>query len=119
MGIAIPGLSSEAEKALRDLTATMKKKGARLDNVASSLDSAVRQEFANVSRALDLRFGRDAVLRGEKSIVNSLAPSQRRAFDAMQKRLQFLQKTVRVDNAQQIAAERQRRALDRGKTISR
>ncbi len=119
MGIVIPGLSPEAEKALRDLTTAMKKKDARLDNAARSLDPVIRQEFSNVSRALDLRFGLDAVLRGEKSIGNSLAPAQRRAFDAMQKRLQLLQKTVRVDNAQQIAAERQRRALDRGRTIRR
>ncbi|KAB2694572.1 Ti-type conjugative transfer relaxase TraA [Ochrobactrum sp. Kaboul] len=119
MGIAIPGLSPQAENALRNLTAAMKKKDARLDDAASLLDPAIRQEFANVSRALDLRFGRDAVLRGEKSIVDSLPPTQRRAFEAIQKRLQLLQKIVRVDNAQQITAERQRRALDRGRTISR
>jgi len=119
MGIAIPGMSPPAEDALRELAAAMKKKGAKLDVAAGSIDSSIWNEFAQVSRALDLRFGRDAILRGEKNVINSVSPTQRRAFEAMQDRLKVLQQTVRMGSAQQIVAERQRRAIDRGRGVIR
>ncbi len=114
MGIAIPGMSPPAEDALRELAAAIKKKGAKLDVAAGSIDSSIWNEFAQVSRALDLRFGRDAILRGEKNVINSVSPTQRRAFEAMQDRLKVLQQTVRMGSAQQIVTERQRRVIDRG-----
>ncbi|MFK4822182.1 hypothetical protein ACI0FS_18630, partial [Ochrobactrum quorumnocens] len=80
-----------AEDALRELTAGIKTKDTKLDIAASSLDARTWQEFTRVSRALDLRFGRDAILRGEKSVVNVVPPQQRQAFEAMQKRLKTLQ----------------------------
>ena len=119
MGIAIPGMSPSAEDALRELAAAMKKKGAKLVAAAGSIDSSIWNEFAQVSRALDLRFGRDAILRGEKNVINSVSPTQRRAFEAMQDRLKVLQETVRMGSAQKIVAERQRRAIDRGRGVIR
>lgn len=119
MGIAIPGMSPPAEDALRGLAAAMRKKGAKLDIAAGSIDSSIWNEFAQVSRALDLRFGRDAILRGEKNAINSVSPTQRRAFEAMQDRLKVLQQTVRMGSAKKIVAERQRRTIDRGRGVIR
>ncbi|MNE07345.1 Adenosine monophosphate-protein transferase VbhT [compost metagenome] len=116
MGIAIPGLSSAAEETLRELTQTIKK-DANPKAEAGLVGNNILQEFATVSRALDLRFGYDAVRSGEKSVVNVVPPQQRRAFEVMQKRLEILQHIVRMGSAKQIIAERQRRALDRGQSI--
>ena len=116
MGIAIPGLSPAAEVVLRELTKTMKKKGTDLKAEAGLLGANIIQEFTTVSRALDLRFGRDAILRGETTVTNSVAPTQRRAFETMQESLKIVQQTVRMQASQQIVAERQRRALERGIT---
>ncbi|MDH7784850.1 Ti-type conjugative transfer relaxase TraA [Ochrobactrum sp. 19YEA23] len=118
MGIAIPGLSPAAEVALRRLTQTMKKKGANLKAEAGLLHGNIIREFATVSRALDLRFGRDAILRSETTVTNSVAPTQRRAFETMQEDLKILQQTVRMQASQKIVAERQRRALERGRGIT-
>lgn len=118
MGIAIPGLSPATEMALRRLTQTMKKKGASLKAEVGLLGANIIQEFATVSRALDLRFGRDAVLRGETTVNNSVAPTQRRAFETMQESLKIVQQTVRMQASQQVVAERQRRKLDRGISLT-
>jgi Ti-type conjugative transfer relaxase TraA len=119
MGIAIPGLSPAANEALRELTQTMKKKETNLKVEAGLLGANILQEFATVSRALDLRFGYDAIRSGEKNLINSIPPSQRRAFETMQERLKVVQQTVRMQASQQIVAERQRRALERGRGIVR
>lgn len=119
MGVAIPGLSPAADEALRGLAAAMKKKDAKLNVAAGSLDARIWDEFAGVSRSLDLRFGRDAILRGEKDVINRVSPGQRRPFEAMQERLKILQQTVRMGSSQQIVAERQRRAIDRGRGVIR
>ncbi|PRA52981.1 Ti-type conjugative transfer relaxase TraA [Ochrobactrum sp. MYb68] len=116
MGIAIPGLSPAAEETLRELTQTMKK-DANPKAKAGLVGNNILQEFATVSRALDLRFGYDAVRSGERSVVNVVPPQQRRAFGTMQERLKILQHIVRMGSAEQIIAERQRRALDRGQSI--
>jgi Ti-type conjugative transfer relaxase TraA len=119
MGVAIPGLSPAADEALRGLAAAMKKKDAKLNIAAGSLDPRIWEEFAGVSRSLDLRFGRDAILRGEKDVINRMSPAQRRPFEAMQARLKILQQTVRMGSSQQIVAECQRRAIDRGRGVIR
>lgn len=119
MSVAIPGLSPAADEALRELAAAMKKKDAKLNVAAGSLDPRIWEEFAGVSRSLDLRFGRDAILRGEKDVINRVSPAQRRPFEAIQERLKILQQTVRMGNSQQIVAERQRRAIDRGRGVIR
>ncbi|WP_192798059.1 Ti-type conjugative transfer relaxase TraA [Brucella pseudogrignonensis] len=119
MGIAIPGISAAAEDTLRQLSAEIESKNTKIDIVASSFDAGIWQEFTRVSRALDLRFGRDAILRSEKSIVDAIPKPQRPAFEEMQKRLKLLQQIVRMGNVGQIVAERQRRSLERGQSIQR
>ena len=119
MSVSIPGLSVSAEEALRELSAAMKKKDASLEVAAGSLDPAIRQEFVAVSRALDDRFGRNAILRGEKDVINRVAPAQRSAFEVMQERLQVMQQAVRMQASQEIVAERQRRVLDRARGVVR
>jgi Ti-type conjugative transfer relaxase TraA len=119
MGVAIPGLSQAADDALRQIMADVKKrqgkeKGATVDVAAGSIDPRIRQEFAAVSRALDERFGRNAILHDEKDVVNRVSPAQRRAFDAMQERLQVLQLAVRAHSSQEIISEHQRRVIARG-----
>ncbi|RCS22795.1 Ti-type conjugative transfer relaxase TraA [Phyllobacterium salinisoli] len=118
MAIAIPGLSQAAEETLRQLAAEVKKKGSKLDVAAGSLDLAIRREFAAVSSALDERFGRNAILRGEKDAVNRLPPAQRRAFKAIQERLQILQQTVRLQSSQQILSERRLRTINRARGVN-
>ncbi|UNZ54130.1 Ti-type conjugative transfer relaxase TraA [Agrobacterium tumefaciens] len=119
MGVAIPGLSVSAEEALRELSAAMKKKDAKLEAAAGSFDPAIRREFDAVSRALDERFGRNAILRGEKDVINRVAPAQRRAFETMQERLKTVQQIVRMQASQEVVAERQRRVLDRARGVIR
>ncbi|MEJ5021192.1 Ti-type conjugative transfer relaxase TraA [Ochrobactrum vermis] len=117
MAVTVPGLSSMADVALRRITEAMKKKGARLEDVTGSLQPHILQEFATVSKALDLRFGRNAILRGEKAVINRLSSAQRPAFEALQGKLEIVQKTVRIGQAGQVATQRQLRALDRGHDI--
>lgn len=119
MAVAIPGLSQAAEDALRQLVAARKKNVAQQDVAAGSIDPRVAQEFAVVSRALDERFGHNAILRGEKDAINRVAPAQHSAFQAMRDRLQVLQQTVRMQSSQEIISERQRRVIDRARGVTR
>jgi Ti-type conjugative transfer relaxase TraA len=119
MAVAIPGLSQAAEDALKQLVAEIKKKDGKLNVEAGSLNPRIRQEFTAVSRALDERFGRNAILRGEKDVINRVSPAQRRAFEAMRDRLQVLQQTVRMQSTQEIISERQRRVVDRARGLIR
>ncbi len=120
MAIPIPGLSQAAEEALKQLVADKnKKKKQKTDIVQAALTPHIAQEFVTVSRALDERFGRNAVLRGEKDVVNCVAPEQRRAFEVMQERLQVLQRAVRIANSGEIVAARQLRAINRGRGVIR
>lgn len=125
MAVAIPGLSQAAEDALRTLVADVRKQkkakgeNIRRDVAARSLDPRIIEEFAAVSRALDERFGRNAILRGAKDVANRVSPAQRRAFEAMWERLQVLQQAVRTESSQEIIAERQRRAIDRARGVIR
>lgn len=115
MAVAIPGLSQQAEGALRQLTTEMKKREGKIEIAAGFLDPRVAQEFVSVSRALDERFGRNAILRGEKDVINRVSPVQRRALEAMRDRLQVLQQTVRVQSSQEIISDRERRVIDRAR----
>ncbi|WP_043061811.1 BID domain-containing protein, partial [Brucella anthropi] len=114
MATAIPGLSEEASRELRRITAAMQEKDARPDILAGSLEPHVRREFTSVSRALDLRFGRNAILRGDSDNVSRVPPAQRSVFEALQDTLKILQQTVSAARAQEIAAIRQSQKLDRG-----
>ncbi|UFW82464.1 Ti-type conjugative transfer relaxase TraA [Rhizobium sp. SU303] len=117
MAVAIPGLSKAAEEALRRLTAEVKNNGRKRNATAVSLDPIIRQEFAAVSRALDERFGRSAVIGGEKDLINRVPQAQHRVFEAMQDRLKVLQQTVRRESSEQIISERRQRAVSRGRGI--
>ena len=125
MAVAIPGLSQAAEDALRKLVTDVnrqnkdKEKNTRRGVAAGSLEPRVVREFAEVSRALDERFGRNAILRGEKDAGNLVSPAQRRAFEAMRERLQVLQQAVRAESTQNIIADRQRRTIERGRVFTR
>ncbi|KKZ84692.1 conjugal transfer protein A (plasmid) [Rhizobium phaseoli Ch24-10] len=118
MGVAIPALSKAAEEALARLTAEARKDSRGLRVSAVPLDPGIGREFAAVSRALDERFGRNAIVRGEKDLVSRLPPAQRRAFEAMQERLKVLQQTVRLQSSEQITAERRQRAASRARGIN-
>lgn len=117
MAVAIPGLSKQAEEALARLTAAAQKDGRPLNAAAGSLDPDIRREFAVVSRALDERFGRNAILREEKDLLNRVPASQRRAFEAMRERLKVLQQAVRIDSSQKIISERRARVINRAHGI--
>ena len=114
MATAIPGLSEEASRELRRITAAMQKKNARLDTLAGSLEPHIRREFTSVSRALDLRFGRNAILRGDSDNVSRVPPAQHSVFEGLQDKLKVLQQIVSTARAQEIAAIRQSQKLDRG-----
>jgi len=114
MAVAIPGLSKAAEKALLWLTVEAKTNGRQASVSAAPPDANIRREFDDVSKALDQRFGRNAIIRGDKDLINHVPPEQRGAFAGMQERLKVLQQTVRVESSQQVIAERQQRAASRG-----
>ncbi|EEQ92954.1 Ti-type conjugative transfer relaxase TraA [Brucella intermedia LMG 3301] len=114
METAIPGLSEEASEELRRITTAMQKKNARLDVLAGSLEPHIRREFTSVSRALDLRFGRNAILRGDRDNIKRVPPAQHSVFEGLQDTLKVLQQTVSTARAQEIAAIRQSQKLDRG-----
>ncbi|MGO6697160.1 BID domain-containing protein, partial [Rhizobium johnstonii] len=117
MAVAIPGLSKAAEDVLMRLTAEVRDNGRKQKASAVVLDPNIRQEFAAVSRALDERFGRNAILREEKDLINRVPPVQRRAFEAMQGRLKVLQQAVRKAGSEQIISERHQRTVNRGRGI--
>ncbi|AJC82322.1 conjugal transfer relaxase TraA 1 (plasmid) [Rhizobium etli bv. phaseoli str. IE4803] len=118
MAVAIPALSKAAEEALAHLTVEVRKDSRKLSVSAASLEQGIAREFAAVSRALDERFGRNALVRGDKDLVNRVPPAQRRAFEAMQERLKVLQQTVRLQSSEQIIAERRQRAASRARGIN-
>ncbi|PDT25806.1 Ti-type conjugative transfer relaxase TraA, partial [Rhizobium sp. L9] len=117
MAVAIPGLSRMAEEALLRLTAEAKSSGRKLRPSAAVLDASIRREFAAVSTALDERFGRSAVLRQEKDLINHIPSAQRSAFEAMRDKLKVLQQTVRSESSEKIIAERHQRSRNRGRGI--
>ncbi|MDR9774730.1 Ti-type conjugative transfer relaxase TraA [Rhizobium hidalgonense] len=117
MAIAIPGLSNAAEAALEQRMEAARKNGRKLNISAAPLDVNIRREFAAVSKALDERFGRNAILRGENDLINRVPPAQRQAFVAMQERFKVLQQTVRMESSQDIVLERIQRAVRRGRGI--
>ncbi|MBB2697637.1 UNVERIFIED_ORG: hypothetical protein GGI66_002297 [Rhizobium esperanzae] len=117
MAVAIPGLSKAADEALARLMAEARKDGRRFGVSAASLDPGIGREFTAVSRALDERFSRNAILRGDKDLINSVPPAQRRAFEAMQESLKVLQQAVRLQSSEQIIVERRQRIVSRGRGL--
>ncbi|WP_266064788.1 Ti-type conjugative transfer relaxase TraA [Brucella intermedia] len=119
MSVPVPGLSRRAEAELARLSAAIEKSSKDITPLVRSLDAAVRAEFAAVSKALDARFGPNAIARGDPSVVERVPVAQRRIFEAMQPKLKVLQQAVRADRAQEIVAERQLRALRQARGINR
>ncbi|AUW46796.1 Ti-type conjugative transfer relaxase TraA [Rhizobium leguminosarum] len=117
MAVAIPGLSKAAEDVLMRLSAEARINGRKLSAYAASLDPSIRREFAAVSTALDERFGRNAIIRGEKDLINRVPQAQHRAFEAMQERLKVLQQAVRRESSEQIISERRQWAVNRGRGV--
>ncbi|UXN57733.1 Ti-type conjugative transfer relaxase TraA [Phyllobacterium zundukense] len=118
MAVAIPGLSKEAEDVLARLATEVKKGDRKLGAIAGSIDPDIRREFAAVSRALDERFGRNAILREEKDAVNRVPPAHRPAFEAMRDRLKVLQQAVRMEASQNIISERRQRTINRARGVN-
>lgn len=117
MAVAIPGLSKEAEEALSRLAIAVKKDGRKLGAIVGSLDPNIRREFVAVSKALDERFGRGAILREEKDLINRVPPVHRPAFEAMRDKLKVLQHTVRIESSQTITSQRRVRVTNRGRGV--
>ncbi|NNH82568.1 BID domain-containing protein, partial [Rhizobium laguerreae] len=117
MTVAIPGLSKPAEEVLMRLTAEARNNGRKRNASAVSLDPTIRQEFAAVSRALDERFGRNAIIRGEKDLINHVPQAQHNALEAMREKLKVLQQAVRMESSEQIISERRQQAVNRGRGI--
>ncbi|QFP62270.1 Ti-type conjugative transfer relaxase TraA [Brucella anthropi] len=119
MATAIPGLSEEASRELRRITAAMQEKDARPDILAGSLEPHIRREFTSVSRALDLRFGRNAILRGDSDNVSRMPPAQRSVFEGLQDKLKVLQQIVRHQESQRVMTERRQRNINPEQSFSR
>ncbi|MBY3424346.1 BID domain-containing protein, partial [Rhizobium laguerreae] len=117
MTVAIPGLSKAAEEVLMRLTAEAKNNSYKLSASAASLDPDIRREFAAVSRALDERFGRNAIIRGEKDLINHVPQAQHNALEAMREKLKVLQQAVRMESSEQIISERRQQAVNGGRGI--
>lgn len=119
MSVPVPGLSPRAMTELARLTAAVEKSPKDITQLVRSLDARVRAEFAAVSKALDKRFGPNAIGRRQGNIIDRVPAAQRKVFEAMQPRLTVLQNAVRADKTQDIIAERQMRALNQAKGITR
>ncbi|WP_273794957.1 Ti-type conjugative transfer relaxase TraA [Brucella intermedia] len=119
MSVPVPGLSRRAEAELTRLSAAIEKSSKDITPLVRSLHAAVRAEFAAVSKALDARFGPNAIARGDPSVVERVPIAQRKIFEAMQPKLKVLQQAVRADRGQEIVAERQLRTLRRATGINR
>jgi len=119
MAIAIPGLSRPAQEALERLSAGAKTNARGLNAVVLELDPKIREEFAAVSKALDARFGRNAIARGETEAARRVPPAQRDAFEAMRPALRVLQQAVRIDAGEKILSERRMRTINQTRGFTR
>lgn len=119
MAVPIPGLSRRAETELARLMAAIAKSPKDITPLVRSVDATVRAEFAAVSKALDARFGPNAIARGDPAVIDRVPAAQRKVFEAMQPRLKALQQAARIDRSQEVVAERQMRALRQAKGVTR
>ena len=119
MAVPVPGLSRRAEAELARLVAAVEKSPKDITPLTRAIDEKVRAEFAAVSKALDNRFGPHAIGHGKADVINRVPPAHRQIFAAMQPGLKVLQNAVRADRSQDIIAERQIRALNQAKGITR
>jgi len=72
-----------------------------------------------VSQALDTRFGRNAIARGEKDAANRVPPAHREAFETMRASLRVLQQSVRIDADEKILSERRIRTINQARGLTR
>lgn len=119
MALAIPGLSRPAQDALTRLTAEANKNVRGLNAMVLELEPKIREEFAVVSRALDARFGRNAIVRNEKDAANRVPPAQREAFEVMRASLRVLQQSVRIEASERILSERRMRTINQARGLTR
>ncbi|OYX71914.1 MAG: Ti-type conjugative transfer relaxase TraA [Rhizobiales bacterium 24-66-13] len=119
MAIPIPGLSKPAHDELARLASEAKKDTRALTAMVARLDPAIREEFASVSKALDARFGRNAIARGEKDAINRVPAAQRRTFEAMGPSLKVLQQAVRIEASEKILSERRMRTINQARGLGR
>lgn len=119
MAVPIPALSQRAEAELIRLNDAIAKSPKETTTLVRSLDITVRAEFDRVSKALDKRFGPNAIGRGDPAVIERVPATQRKVFEVMQPRLKVLQQAARVDRSQEIVAERQMRALRQVKGVIR
>lgn len=119
MGIAIPGLSQAARAELTRLAATMKETRQLSAERIVTLDPETLNEFAAVSKAIDARFGRNALLRGGEEIASLVAPAERKKFEVVQDSFKVLQQAIRVYENQKIIAQRDTRIAIQPRTIER
>ncbi|MEF0941595.1 Ti-type conjugative transfer relaxase TraA [Rhizobium sp. BR 362] len=111
MAIAIPGLSRSVRDELARLSNIATLDNQAFDAAVNALDPQVRAEFAAISKALDARFGRNAIEHGDKSAANFLSPTQRQEFEIMRESLRVLQRAVRI-GSQKIVEERNTRSIN-------
>lgn len=119
MGITIPGLSQAARAELTRLAATMKETRQLSAERIVTLDPETLNEFAAVSKAIDARFGRNALLRGGEEIASLVAPAERKKFEVVQDSFKVLQQAIRVYENQKIIAQRDTRIAIQPRTIER
>ncbi|MBB6305300.1 Ti-type conjugative transfer relaxase TraA [Rhizobium leucaenae] len=111
MAIAIPGLSQSAQDELSRLTKATTLRSQDLDAAVHALDPQVRAEFAVISKALDARFGRNVIERGDERAANFISATQRQEFEVMREFLRVLQRAVRI-GSQKIVEERNKRSIN-------
>lgn len=119
MSVPVPRLSRRADAELTHLWVAVGKSQKDITQLVRAVDTAVKAEFAAVSKALDARFGPDAIARGDQAVINRVPTAQRKVFEAMQPKLKVMQLAVRADRTQDIMVERQMRAIPRTKSINR
>ncbi|WP_210267079.1 hypothetical protein, partial [Brucella intermedia] len=72
-----------------------------------------------VSRALDLRFGRNAILRGDSETISRVSPAQHSVFEGHQDKLKILQQLVRYQESKCVMTERRQRNINPEQSFSR
>ncbi|WP_347376827.1 Ti-type conjugative transfer relaxase TraA [Ensifer sp. Root1252] len=113
MSVAIPGLTKEAESALRRLTDQTAKNAKHLAGKVRALNPEIRAEFTTVCKALDARFGPGALARGDRHAIKMVPKSQWAAFEAMRHRMRGLLRATGAYEAEEASVGNQRRALAR------
>ncbi|TKT75904.1 Ti-type conjugative transfer relaxase TraA [Aquamicrobium sp. LC103] len=119
MLIPIPGLSPRAEAVLKSLADAVEKSSWKLTQSMTYVDPNVLAEFKSVSKALDARFGRDAIASGELTAIRRIPAAQRGLFETILPRFKLLQQVVRANSAQEMIVEREIKVRARLHSVTR